>query len=365
MSDGIRPAADGAGDAARPVFVTGGAGFIGSALVRRLAGAGVPVVVLDKLTYAGNMDSLHDVSGLANFAFERVDVADAVCVRPLFDRYRPRAVVHLAAETHVDRSIDGPAAFVHTNVVGTHILLEAVRDWLSTAAAAVRDEFRFVHVSTDEVFGSLGDEGRFEPDTPYDPRSPYAATKAASDHLARAWHHTYGLPVIVTNCSNNYGPFQFPEKLIPLMILSALEGRPLPVYGAGTNVRDWLYVEDHVDALVAVLENGAVGRTYLVGGHGERRNIDVVRAICGIVDELAPALPRPREELIDFVTDRPGHDYRYAIDPSRTEAELGWRPRHDFEGGLRATVEWYIANRDWCDRVQSGAYRGERLGLGQ
>ncbi|HSK19849.1 MAG TPA: dTDP-glucose 4,6-dehydratase [Longimicrobiales bacterium] len=346
-----------------PIFVTGGAGFIGSALVRRLVRDDRPVVVLDKLTYAGNLDSLAEVSERPGFTFEQVDICDSRTVAALFEMHRPRALIHLAAESHVDRSIDGPAAFVQTNIVGTFTMLQAARAYLATAPDEVQDAFRFLHVSTDEVFGTLGANGRFDADTPYDPRSPYSASKAASDHLARAWSHTYGLPVLVTNCSNNYGPYQFPEKLVPLMILNALEGKPLPVYGQGENVRDWLYVDDHVDALLAVLERGRSGETYLVGGHGERRNIDVVRDICALVDELAPPLARPRSELIEFVMDRPGHDHRYAIDPSRIEGELGWRPRHTFDEGLRKTVTWYLENPEWGERVQSGAYRRERLGL--
>ncbi|MBR9990234.1 MAG: dTDP-glucose 4,6-dehydratase [Gemmatimonadetes bacterium] len=347
----------------RPIFVTGGAGFIGSALVRRLAGDGRPVVVIDKLTYAGNLDSLRPVADRPGFTFEQVDICDAPVLKAMFEVHRPSAVVHLAAESHVDRSIDGPAAFVQTNLVGTFTLLDAARAYLSTASDDVREAFRFVHVSTDEVFGSLEEVGRFDESTSYDPRSPYSASKAGSDHLARAWQHTYGLPVLVTNCSNNYGPYQFPEKLVPLMILNALEGKPLPVYGKGENVRDWLYVEDHVDALIAVIERGRVGVTYLVGGHGERRNIDVVRAICALVDELSPPLARPRSALIEFVVDRPGHDYRYAIDASYLSDTLGWAPRHSFEDGLRATVQWYVDNPEWCERVQSGEYRRERLGL--
>jgi dTDP-glucose 4,6-dehydratase len=271
--------------------------------------------------------------------------------------------MHLAAESHVDRSIDGPDAFIRTNVLGTFQLLQAARrHWLALADAE-RDAFRFVHVSTDEVFGALGDDGRFNEETPYDPRSPYSASKASSDHIARAWQHTYGLPVIVTNCSNNYGPYQFPEKLIPLMVLTALRGGALPVYGDGSNVRDWIYVDDHVEGLVAALERGAPGDTYLLGGDAERRNIDVVRAICGVLDELQPA-GAPHERLITFVKDRPGHDYRYAIDARVAKAKLGWRPRHTFEQGLRETVAWYLDNAEWRERVQSGAYRGERLGLG-
>jgi dTDP-glucose 4,6-dehydratase len=346
-----------------PVLVTGGAGFIGSAVARRLARTGRPVVVLDKLTYAGNLDSLDEVAALPGFAFEQADICDADAVAAVLRRHRPGMVMHLAAESHVDRSIDGPGAFVMTNVVGTYTLLEQARRHVADLDAAGRERFRFLHVSTDEVFGSLGPAGRFDVTSPYDPQSPYAATKAAADHLARAWHGTYGFPVVISNCSNNFGPFQFPEKLIPLATLNALEGRPVPVYGRGDNVRDWLYVEDHVDALLLILDGGRPGATYLVGGAGERRNLDVVRAICRIVDELAPPLARPRQELIDFVTDRPGHDFRYAIDARRLRSELGWAPRHSFEDALRETVRWYIEHPEWCERVQTGSYRRERLGL--
>jgi dTDP-glucose 4,6-dehydratase len=346
-----------------PILVTGGAGFIGSALTRRLVRAGRRVVVMDTLTYAGNLESLREVSGLDGFAFEQVDIRNADAVARVFRRHRPSAVVHLAAESHVDRSIDGPAEFVATNVVGTFVLLNETRRYIAEVDPARPASFRFVHVSTDEVFGSLGEAGRFDEATPYDPRSPYSATKAGADHLARAWHHTYGLPVVVTNCSNNYGPYQFPEKLIPLAILNALEGRPVPVYGTGQNVRDWLYVEDHVDALFAVLERGRPGETYLIGGDGERRNLDVARAVCRLVDELAAPLAVPRERLIELVADRPGHDFRYAIDASKLRDELDWAPRHTFEEGLRETVRWYLENDDWCEHVQSGAYRRERLGL--
>jgi dTDP-glucose 4,6-dehydratase len=345
------------------VIVTGGAGFIGSALVRRLVRHGTePVVNCDALTYAGNLESLRAVEALDHYHFEHADVCDAPRMAALFERYRPRAIFHLAAESHVDRSIDGPAAFLRTNVLGTYTLLEAAQCYLHRHPEA-RAGFRFIHGSTDEVFGSLGDTGAFDETTPYAPRSPYSATKAAADHLARAWWHTYGVPVIVTNCSNNYGPYQFPEKLIPLMILNAAARRPLPVYARGENVRDWLYVEDYVDALLAVLERGRVGATYLVGGGDERRNIDVVRAICRVVDELAGTDGPPREQLITFVEDRPGHDFRYAIDSARTRACLGWQPTHTFETALRETVRWYLENDEWCARVQSGAYRGERLGL--
>ncbi len=344
------------------ILVTGGAGFIGSALVRRLlAHTDHTVVNVDALTYAGNLDSLASVAGHPRYRFEQVDITDAGALRRVFDAHRPDAVMHLAAESHVDRSIDGPAAFVHTNLVGTFLLLqESLRVWRD-ATGARREAFRVLHVSTDEVFGSLGDEGAFTEDTPYDPRSPYSATKAGSDHLARAWHHTYGLPVLVTNCSNNYGPFQFPEKLIPLMILKGLAGDPLPVYGTGANVRDWLYVDDHAQALITVLERGLVGRSYNIGGATELRNVDVVRAICDLLDARAPR-GRSHHEQITYVADRPGHDHRYAMDIRRIGAELGWRPAQTFASGLAATVDWYLANRTWWERIQSGAYRGERLG---
>ncbi len=361
------------------ILVTGGAGFIGSAVVRRLIDEGADpattVVSVDKLTYAGNLDSLASVAESPRHRFERVDICDAAAVRRLFEAYRPSAVMHLAAESHVDRSIDGPAEFIRTNVVGTFTFLDEARRYWDTLPEDEREAFRFLHVSTDEVFGSLGPEGHFREDTPYAPNSPYSASKAGSDHLVRAWHHTYGLPVVTTNCSNNYGPYQFPEKLIPLMILNALEGKPLPVYGRGENVRDWLHVEDHAEALVTVLRQGRVGETYCVGGDAERRNIDVVRAICGLLDELAPdEAAGPRERLITYVTDRPGHDLRYAIDSSKLQGELGWKPRHTFEAGLRETIRWYLENRSWWERVRSGEYRrgldetwagygGERLGL--
>jgi dTDP-glucose 4,6-dehydratase len=348
----------------RRVLVTGGAGFIGSTVVRALLrGGDCEVVNLDALTYAGNLDSLADVSGSPSYRFVQGDIRNSAVVRTVLADARPTAILHLAAETHVDRSIDGPRPFVDTNVVGTYVLLdETLRYWRSLSAAEAA-AFRVVHVSTDEVFGSLGPHGRFDEGTPYAPRSPYAASKAAADHLARAWHSTYGLPAIVTNCSNNFGPFQFPEKLIPLVTLNAIAGQPLPVYGTGTNVRDWLFVDDHADALRLVLERGQVGATYLVGGEGERTNLHVVESICALLDELAPSPAGPHRRLITFVADRPGHDFRYAIDASRIRRELGWQPRHTFEDGLRATVAWYLAHREWCERVQSGAYRRERLGL--
>jgi len=345
-------------------LVTGGAGFIGSAVVRRLIGRTAHVVlVIDKLTYAGNLDSLAPVAEDRRYAFERADVADATRMREVIERFQPDVIMHLAAESHVDRSIDGPAEFVQTNVVGTFVLLqESLRYW-RTLSGERRDAFRFHHISTDEVFGSLGEEGFFHETYPYQPTSPYSASKAASDHFVRAWHHTYGLPVVVTNCSNNYGPYHFPEKLIPLMILNALEGKPLPVYGKGENVRDWLYVNDHAEALILAAEKGAPGESYNIGGWNERRNIDVVRAICALVDELAPdPAIGSRDGLITYVADRPGHDLRYAIDASKIERDLGWRPAETFESGLRKTVLWYLENRTWWERIRSGVYRGERLG---
>ena len=349
----------------RRFLVTGGAGFIGSAVVRHIIRE-TPhqVLVVDKLTYAGNLDSLAPVSNDPRYAFERADIADATKMRELFERYRPDAVMHLAAESHVDRSIDGPGEFIQTNVVGTFTLLQSALGYWRTLPGAERDAFRFHHVSTDEVFGSLGEDGLFCETTAYDPRSPYSASKAASDHLVRAWHHTYGLPVVVTNCSNNYGPYHFPEKLIPLIIINALEGLALPVYGQGANVRDWLFVDDHARALLTVVTKGTVGETYCVGGRCEKANIDVVRTICALMDELAPSAKiGPRESLISYVADRPGHDMRYAIDASRIAADLGWEPQETFESGLRKTVEWYLANRTWWERIRSGVYRGERLGV--
>lgn len=346
----------------RPLLVTGGAGFIGSALVRRLAERGDDVVVLDALTYAGNLDSITAPLTSTSTTFVQADITDADAVQQVFAAHQPRAVLHLAAESHVDRSIDGPDAFIRTNLIGTFTMLQAARRHWESLQGGDRESFKFIHVSTDEVFGSLGDTGQFTEDTPYDPRSPYSASKAGSDHLARAWHHTYGLPVIVTNCSNNYGPYQFPEKLIPLMIRTALRGGQLPVYGDGSNVRDWIYVDDHVDGLLAALEHGRSGQTYLFGGNAERRNVDVVRAICRILDARHPA-GAPHERLITFVRDRPGHDFRYAIDARSARDGLSWSPTHTFEAGLDRTVAWYLEHAEWCDRVSSGAYRGERLGL--
>jgi dTDP-glucose 4,6-dehydratase len=347
------------------LLVTGGAGFVGSAVVRRaLALPEWRVVNVDKLTYAGNLESLASVADDPRYAFERVDICDADALRHIFENYQPAAVLHLAAESHVDRSIDGPAEFIRTNLLGTFTLLQEARRFWQGLRGEEAERFRFVHVSTDEVFGSLDEHGRFDEDTRYAPRSPYAASKAGSDHLARAWHHTYRLPVIVTNCSNNYGPYQFPEKLIPLMILNGIEGKPMPVYARGENVRDWLHVDDHAAGLLRVVEDGRVGETYLFGGDSERRNIDVVGAICRLLDELAPDVGvGPRDRLVTFVTDRPGHDLRYAIDATRTSRDLGWSPSRSFDEGLRATVRWYLENRGWWERVRTGEYRGERLGL--
>ncbi len=349
---------------AERILVTGGAGFIGSALCRHLiAHSNATVVNLDKLTYAANPQSLAPVWGHNRYRFEKADICDGAALRRIFAELRPDAVIHLAAESHVDRSIDGPAAFIETNVVGSYRLLEAAREHWRALADKARDQFRFVHVSTDEVYGSLGEEGLFREETPYRPSSPYSASKAAGDHLARAWHHTYGLPVIVTNCSNNYGPYQFPEKLIPLMITSAIAGRRLPVYGRGLQRRDWLHVEDHVKGLCLALEKGRPGGKYNFGGGAERSNLEVVRAICAILDRLRPAPDRqPHERLIEFVADRPGHDQRYAIDASLAGRELGWRPQADFESGLEATVRWYLDNPDWHERATGGRH-GKRLGL--
>ena len=340
------------------LLVTGGAGFIGSALVRHLiAETDYAVVNVDALTYAGNLGSVAEAARSERYTFENVDICDATEVARLFEMHRPDGVVHLAAESHVDRSIDGPAAFVQTNVVGTFTLLDAARTFVTRSGAP----FRFLHVSTDEVYGTLGATGLFTEETPVAPNSPYSATKAASDHLARAYHHTYDLDIVTTNCSNNYGPYQFPEKLLPVVILKALAGEPIPVYGTGANVRDWLYVEDHVRALLTAFERGRAGEVYNVGGHNERTNLEVVHAVCELLDEMAPA-GAPHARLITFVTDRPGHDLRYAIDASKIGRELGWTPRETLESGLRKTVRWYLENGTWTGEVLSGAYRMERLG---
>jgi dTDP-glucose 4,6-dehydratase len=347
------------------VLVTGGAGFIGSAVVRHIIrDTDWSVANVDKLTYAGNLDSLAEARTSNRHRHFKVDICDRAALDAIFREVRPDAVLHLAAESHVDRSIDGAAPFIETNIAGTYTLLEATLAHWRALDAAARARFRFQHISTDEVFGSLGATGKFTETTPYQPNSPYSASKAASDHLVRAWHHTYGLPTLATNCSNNYGPYHFPEKLIPLIILRALGGNSLPIYGKGENVRDWLHVEDHAEALTLVLRRGRPGETYNVGGDSERRNVDVVRAICALLDQMLPhSANRPHEKLIEFVTDRPGHDARYAIDATKIRTELGWRPRHDFDSGLRHTVRWFLDNRPWWERVMSGAYRGERLGL--
>lgn len=343
------------------ILVTGGAGFIGSALVRHLVGDGHEVLNLDALTYAGNLASVKLVETRSNYRFLKADICDRAAVTQAIGGFAPDRIMHLAAESHVDRSITGAADFIQTNIVGSFVLLEAARAYWLTLAPAARAAFRFLHVSTDEVYGSLGDEGLFHETTPYDPSSPYSASKAASDHLAKAWHRTYGLPVVVSNCSNNYGPYHFPEKLIPLTILNALQGRALPVYGKGDNIRDWLYVEDHARALDLIAANGQPGETYNVGGRNERRNIDVVHRICDVLDRLVPA-SRPRRELIAHVTDRPGHDARYAIDATRLETELGWRAQEDFDSGIEKTVQWYLDSEWWWGPLRA-AYDGGRLGL--
>ena len=345
------------------ILVTGGAGFIGSALVRHLVrDVGAEVLNVDKLTYAGNLASLKTIENAPNHRFLQADICDGAAMQAAFSEFRPDRVMHLAAESHVDRSITGAADFVQTNGMGTFQLLEAARRYWSGLEGAARDEFRFLHVSTDEVYGSLGDEGLFHETTPYDPSSPYSASKAASDHLAIAWQRTYGLPVVVSNCSNNYGPYHFPEKLIPLIILNALEGRPLPVYGQGVNVRDWLYVEDHARALHLIASKGKVGEKYNVGGRNERRNIDVVTRVCQIMDKLHPA-GAPHERLITYVTDRPGHDARYAIDATRLETELGWKALENFDTGIEKTVAWYLENGWWWKPLRETVYSGERLGV--
>ena len=346
------------------ILITGGAGFIGSAVARATIRKGVDqILVLDKLTYAGNLASLRPIADSPRFSFLQADICDAAAVARAFADFQPDVVMHLAAESHVDRSIDGPAAFIETNIVGTFVMLRAALDyWRRLDSARARD-FRFMHISTDEVFGALGAEGLFREDTSYAPTSPYSASKAGSDHLVRAWRHTYGLPTIVTNCSNNYGPYHFPEKLIPLIIINAIEEQPLPVYGRGENVRDWLYVEDHASALMRVAREGEVGEFYNVGGRNEWRNIDVVEAICELMDEFRPRRDGRHRDLIAFVADRPGHDLRYAIDASKIERELGWRPAERFETGLRKTVRWYLDNPDWWQAIRSGKYRGDRLGL--
>lgn len=343
------------------IMVTGGAGFIGSALCRYLVGRGTDVLNVDKLTYAANLKSLDSIAGRPNYRFLKADIGDAGAMSDAITGFRPGAIIHLAAESHVDRSITGSAAFIETNILGTYRLLEAARAYWSSLPPEDGERFRFLHVSTDEVYGSLGADGAFTEDTSYDPSSPYSASKAASDHLALAWQRTYGLPVIVSNCSNNYGPFHFPEKLIPLALTNAMEGREIPVYGDGSNVRDWLYVEDHVRALTLAAERGEPGRKYNIGGRAESSNIHLIKTLCAILDESIPG-NAPHEQLITFVTDRPGHDRRYAIDPTFAERSLGWYAEESLETGLRKTVRWYLDNRDWWEPLR-GIYRGERLGL--
>ena len=350
------------------ILVTGGAGFIGSAVVRHIINhTSDSVVVVDKLTYAGNLASLTPVAHDERFAFEQVDICDRSELNRVFTHYRPDVVMHLAAESHVDRSIDGPAAFIETNIVGTYTLLEAARGYWSALEDSAKAAFRFHHISTDEVYGDLHSmDDFFTETTPYAPSSPYSASKASSDHLVRAWLRTYGLPTLITNCSNNYGPYHFPEKLIPLTILNALAGKPLPVYGNGQQIRDWLYVDDHARALYLVATKGAIGETYNIGGHNERKNIDVVETICALLEELVPQKPQGivrYRDLITFVADRPGHDLRYAIDAAKIARDLGWTPEETFESGMRKTVQWYLANENWWKQVQDGSYQGERLGL--
>jgi dTDP-glucose 4,6-dehydratase len=352
------------------ILITGGAGFIGSALIRHVIGnTDHSVVNVDKLTYAGNLESLKTVETDPRYHFEQVDICDAAKVNSVLQQHQPDAIMHLAAESHVDRSIDGPAAFIETNIVGTYILIEAARNYWQALTYDKKANFRFHHISTDEVYGDLPDDtSLFTEETSYAPSSPYSASKASSDHIVRAWHRTYGLPVVVTNCSNNYGPYHFPEKLIPLVILNALDGKPLPVYGDGKQIRDWLYVDDHARALLTVVEKGKIGETYNIGGHNEKENIAVVRTICNILEECHPQKPNGianYQDLITFVKDRPGHDLRYAIDAGKIADELGWMPKETFETGLKKTVQWYLDNMDWCRHVQDGSYRRERLGLGE
>lgn len=350
------------------ILVTGGAGFIGSAVIRHIINNTEDSVVnVDKLTYAGNLESLSDVMDSERYVFEKVDICDRESLETVFSKHKPDAVMHLAAESHVDRSIDGPAAFIETNIVGTYALLEAARNYWNALDQESKEQFRFHHISTDEVYGDLeGTDDLFTETTPYSPSSPYSASKASSDHLVRAWLRTYGLPTIITNCSNNYGPYHFPEKLIPLMILNALEGKSLPVYGDGMQIRDWLYVEDHARALYKVVREGLVGETYNIGGHNEKANIEVVKTICTLLEELVPNKPSGVKEyadLITYVSDRPGHDVRYAIDATKIERELGWKPEETFDSGIRKTVEWYLENKIWWSRVLDGSYAGERLGV--
>ena len=352
------------GESAR-LLVTGGAGFIGGNFIRfLLSGSAAQIVNLDLLTYAGNPATLADISDNPRYRFVQGDIGDKELVARLLDEFRPTAIVNFAAESHVDRSIDGPAAFIQTNIVGTYNLLDCALAYWRRLDSDAKPGFRFLHVSTDEVFGSLGESGAFTESTPYDPSSPYSASKAASDHLVQAWHRTYGLPTLTTNCSNNYGPYQFPEKLIPLMVLNALAGKPLPIYGTGGNVRDWLYVEDHCRAIWRVLQQGEPGEMYNVGGNSEKTNLEVVDTVCRLLDELVPNSPyRPHAQLKTFVADRPGHDWRYAIDAGKLREQLGWQPAETFESGMRRTVQWYLHNIEWCEAVKAGSYAGQRLGL--
>lgn len=349
------------------IVVTGGAGFIGSAVIRQyINDTDHEVINLDALTYAGNLESLKDIDSSPRYHFEQVDIRNIAAIRAVFDKYQPDAIMHLAAESHVDRSIDGPADFILTNIVGTYNLLDVAKRYWSSLQGEKKARFRFHHVSTDEVYGDLEASGFFTEETPYDPSSPYSASKASSDHLVRAWHRTYGLPVVVTNCSNNYGGYQFPEKLIPLVTLNALEGKPLPIYGKGDQIRDWLHVDDHARALRLVLEQGKLGDTYNIGGHNEKTNLEVVKTICALLDKLLPDSPHiPHEQLITYVTDRPGHDVRYAIDADKIARDLGWTPEETFESGIEKTVKWYLDNPEWCQHVQDGSYQRQRLGTGQ
>jgi len=355
-------------------LVTGGAGFIGSAVVRYLINkTDHEVVNVDKLTYAGNLESLKEIDHSDCYAFEQADICNSQAMATIFEKHQPDYIMHLAAESHVDRSIDGPAAFIETNIVGTYNMLEVVRAYWNKLEGNKKERFKFHHISTDEVYGTLGAEGLFTEENRYEPNSPYSASKASSDHLVRAWRETYGLPTVITNCSNNYGPYHFPEKLIPLVILNALAGKPLPIYGKGDQIRDWLYVEDHAQALVKVVTEGKLGETYNIGGHNEKQNIDVVKTLCALLEELAPTNrhsraggdPKGFEGLIAYVADRPGHDVRYAIDASKIERELGWTPEETFETGMRKTVQWYLDNKEWWEHVLDGSYQGERLGLGK